>query len=533
MKIKGYVVFLSLFSISACAVSMHDLKKKEVVSPINDISLGGSFLRNAALPINGSCLKSMKQEVSSLKKSIKFTHVIDTYDMANTLNLNLKAKAGWGKFSLSAAMDYLNSIKDDNYTMSFSYQSTISGNVGLDISDYYGINALNSGGAAAYNSGEDSFIRRCGDSYIKRLTMGAVLDVNMLIRFSTQEQKQKFEASMKGKAWDIFSASAALKDEIQNSHYNATIEISAFQGGGNPTRLDGIFGADKEHHIVKCNLKNLDECSKAIDGIINYANNEFANQVKIKDGHLEAESLYPIRLSEATISSYENDFGLHINKVVPTEEIMLAREQLNTLYDESAQKALFANSVMHSAAFAYLSKNIQKVLHKELSNMNRNLSLFIEEQVMDCFFPDTQNKCESIAKKLEASLISIDYHLFDILNGAYFVNINYNWPLIFVRNESGDMDIYNTGLQIAKGPDTVTHNLKLTPASDWSYISPSGGYSNYYNGIQTRYYIGYYGVEDFVYQRVNGLGYFGVIPWNTCVNGNCSKIPTAMEIIPF
>jgi hypothetical protein len=95
--------------------------------------------------------------------------------------------------------------------------------------------------------------------------------------------------------------------------------------------------------------------------------------------------------------------------------------------------------------------------------------------------------------------------------------------------------MYTTNLTLLtlESSGTVTHNLRLTPSTDWSYISPNGGYSNYYNGSQTRYYIGYYGAEDFVYQSSNGIGYFGIIPWNTYVNGNSSKMPTAMEIIPF
>lgn len=537
MKTKT-LILLAICSTHNVAFSLpHNSTKELYQSPQSNIGLGGGFLQNAQLPLYGDCLASKSKIVKSFQKDIKLSHSIDSNQLAKVLNINLEAKSGWGKFSSSAAVDYINRIKNDDYSLSFNYQSVVYGNVALDISDYYGVNALNAGAAAAYNSSPDDFIKRCGDSYIRQMDLGAVLNVTMRIRFSTQEQKKKFEASFEGKMGDVISASANVKKEIERSHFKGTIDVIAFQAGGNPGHLDRIFGLDQEHHIVRCNLTNLDACAKAIDDVINYAQANgrwseigFSNQIQLKKGRIEADSLIPINLNEATISSYSDDFGLDIARVIPSIETFQARERLNKLYDHNSEMASFAKAVTHSAGFSHLTEKRKKELGDLTVTLQANLGVFKDGKSLDCFLPSTQHTCKNIVDDIEAALTPVDYHQFELLKGAYYVNMNYNWPLLFIRKPGGDMSIFNTDL-IDVGVET--NGLKLTPSYDYSYISLGGGYTTYSKGIQTRYYMDYYGTEDLVYQNSNGIGYIGNIPWNTCVNGTCYKAYYAMEIIPF
>jgi len=65
-------------------------------------------------------------------------------------------------------------------------------------------------------------------------------------------------------------------------------------------------------------------------------------------------------------------------------------------------------------------------------------------------------------------------------------------------------------------------------------VAPRGGYSVYCaNNIEVRYSLDYYGEEDWLQQDASGLGYYGKIPWYTCINGACSKAYNGMYVIPF
>ena len=73
----------------------------------------------------------------------------------------------------------------------------------------------------------------------------------------------------------------------------------------------------------------------------------------------------------------------------------------------------------------------------------------------------------------------------DILREAYYVNINHNWPFVFVKNDTDNMSIYSLDL---KEVQVKTDGLKLTPSRDYSYISLNGKYSiQNTNGSQINY----------------------------------------------
>jgi len=254
----------------------------------NNITLGNGYLGNAMMPMHTRCLKNMDVSIKDVQSAISLERTSDLSKVSQSLGINLKAKAGWGKFSASAAANYLREIQEDDYTISFTYQNVISGYASLNTSDYYGENALSDGGLAALKKSEDAFIARCGDQYIQGIDMGAVLNVTMRIKFASQEQKKEFEASIEGKFDDIASASAKIQNALKSSGNRSVIDLIAYQTGGQPNNLAQIFGADKEHAIIHCDMEHLDNCAKAMDDVLAYAEatgswteTGFAKQIKI------------------------------------------------------------------------------------------------------------------------------------------------------------------------------------------------------------------------------------------------------------
>jgi len=256
----------------------------------------------------------------------------------------------------------------------------------------------------------------------------------------------------------------------------------------------------------------------------------FQKSLKIVDGKMVADSLATIGLQGANIGTYNLDFGLPVSLKETTEEIKVARLELNQLYDKHSSQASFAKSVMNSTALSHLSSRAQDKLKGISRVIDSNLELFQSEHAMNCFLPGTQETCPKIVKNISTQITEADTATLNLLRGAYYFNVNYNWPTLLVRNEQGAMDVYLTDLTPA---GTVTHDLKVTPSIDYGFVSLGGGYSTYSSGVQTRYYMDNYGAEDLIYKTYNSSEYAGTIPWNTCVGGRCSKVLYNMVLIPF
>lgn len=503
----------------------------------SDISLGSGFLNNAMIPMHNRCIKNMDVSFKDVRSSISLERSDNLTKIGDILNVNLKAKAGWGKFSVKAAANYMNDIKENDYSINFTFINTIFGHASLDTSEYYGEDALSAGGVAALRKSPDAFIARCGDQYIRSVDMGAVLMATIKIKFTDQNQKKQFSANIKGKIGDVLKASGKINSELANNYAGAEIEVVALQLGGQPNYLSQIFGSNEEHAAIHCDMEHLDNCTKAMDNILDYAQANgawketgFAKQINIIDGKVQAESLSALNLSDAGIGSYNEDFGIDINLKPLTTEAGYARLKLNNLYDQHEEKANFAQSVLHSKNFSRLSSVTQEKLKKIARTLESNLNLFSTEHAMDCFLPSTQDLCPLIVEKIKQQIIEIDTSELDLLKDAYYFNINYKWPFVMVKTLDKGYVFYNLNLQPA---NTTTHNINIIPGIDFSYLVPSGGYSYYDGGKQTRYYFDYYGTEDFVYKNYLNFEYTSNVPWNTCINGVCSKYYVNVQLLPF
>lgn len=539
MYVKINKIILGL-GVAAMPLMLHAGKaseKNKSFSPENNVKLGAAYFSPSSLPMYGTCIKPMPKVVDKLNKITQFEETIDSSSIAKTLNLSLEAKAGWGKFSSGAALKYLDRIQGDSYSIGAHYQSVISGEVTIDNTEFDGVAALTDGAARTYNADPEKFLERCGDSFIASIPMGAILDVSILIRFNSELQKEHFNTAFSGKIGGIFKGSAELKKEIEKNHYSGSIEVIAYQAGGSPQYLDNIFGSDSQNAFLHCDFSNLDACTKAMDNIIEYAQakgpwveNGFAKQVNVVDGQLVADSLYPLNLEGAEIVRYEKAFHLDMPKAVSSPEIIQARETIEDLYDKNISRQGFISALLKSNAFKYLGLAIKNDIKLQARSIQKNMEAFRSRKVMSCYFPSEQDNCPEVLESLKTSLIPVSTQKFDLLEGAYFFNIDSRWPTIFVRLNGNSMQMYSVDLV----PVTANmHSLNLIPSSDLSYIAPCGGYSYTTDGRYVRYYLDWYGKEDFVHRAPGGTSYLSTIPWYTCVNNRCFSDPHTIEIIPF
>lgn len=542
MKYKSYAALflystMSINTTNATPSQTIQIKNFNLLSSNSDIKLGSGYFSNGLYPLHNQCLQDMPITATNFQSKIALSYSTDLNQLSKNLNVNINAETGWGKYTSDAATDYIKSIQDDDYSINFNYQNTITMDTSLNTNNYYGESALNQSGTAAYKSSTTSFMTRCGDEYIQTLKMGAVLNVTLQIHFESQLQKKNFETTIKGKLGNIFNASSKISAAIEEKGIHGTIDVLAFQTGGQPSNLSQIFGADNNHHITSCNLAQLEQCTKAIDDIIAYAQasgewveSGFAKQIQIVNGTLVAESLSPVAIADATLGSYERDFGLSVQSDSSTQEILNARKKLNTLYDTMYSNLQFAESVTQSTAFKYLTNTAQHQIKTLIKTTKENLAFFNSGKAINCFIPGTQNLCPKIVETIEQNMSPIDFSPLDLLRGAYYVNIGRFWPFIFINNDGGSMEMYDVNLVPTQQP---THNLAIIPKADYSYIGFRGGYSDYSAGKHIQYEMSYYGQESLIYYNRISNSYSGNPAWRTCINNKCFKNNYAMEVIPF
>jgi hypothetical protein len=506
----------------------------------NRTLIGSGYLANARYPMQ-HCLKDSDVILSNMQAELSIQQTTNMDDLSKQLDVDMSSSIGWGKFSASAAAKYIRALQNNTHALHFTYLNTISTDAEFNFGELYGEDALNPTGLALFRQGVDEFIATCGDTYVDKTRLGATLAVTLQVNFKTQLQKSQFEASFKGKIDNLSETYISLNRALQESGSSASIEILAFQMGGQPMYLNSVLGANKDgHHVVHCTTSQNDHCINILDDITAYAQASgawektgFTKQIQLDETTLRAESLHPIESSYARLSSYRN-FGIPIPKKTISSEAIDARKKLNDLYDQNEENLSFSEAILHAAPFQMLEHSTQLELKKISSMLKADTNTIQSPEAIECFLPETQESCPHIVGNIEKRLHTPDVTKLNKLRGAYYVNINERWPLLFIKevnHTTSGMKIYSTDINRGGAP---THDLNLIFNPNLRIVAPRGGYSVYdANNKQIRYYLDYYGEEDWLRQDASGLGYYGKIPWNTCINGICSKTYNSMYVVPF
>lgn len=168
----------------------------------------------------------------------------------------------------------------------------------------------------------------CGDQFVIQTSMGASLYVALTINFQTFVDKSKFQAHIGASMASIFNASASLQNVINHNATQGSLEVHAYQIGGEPEKLAGIFSNNqKDYYVTSCNFNNISKCQNAINVVISYAQNDFSQQVDFYNNKI-LENAIPLSYS---YQSYEQ-LGLVPPLQPLPEDILAACKTLGNLY---------------------------------------------------------------------------------------------------------------------------------------------------------------------------------------------------------
>lgn len=380
--------------------------------------LGGGFSTDMQSALGISCLKDGVIKYGDGGKAvIEIGDQKSFAELEADLEVNVDSVISIGQFSLDAAAIYARHVKEDAYSEGFYYFENIILPTKIFLPAGFGVKALNDFGQMAYQAGSDQFRYSCGDEFVQQEPIGAKFITSLKLNFASANDKTTFDVNVKGKIGDIFSASAAIQQAINQYHISGTMEVSAYQEGGDPTHLANIFSRCGDHYCVAtCSLSKLDDCKGVIDGVIKYAQTDLIHQVDFKDGKVIGNP-QPLGYSHM---SY-NQIGLSVGDSQVTPEITAARHMLGELFKTTSKNAVFIDHLLESKYATYFDADAHKALQNGVAALHNNLSILNDAHsgAIACYLhPD---KCVAIAKTINQSLQPFDEKVMQPFNNGYYL----------------------------------------------------------------------------------------------------------------
>lgn len=249
--------------------------------------LGYGYDRRTGLAMATNCLSNYNDsnaiEYSNPTGTINFTTAMSETELDSYLNVSGSGDFGIEFFSASASAKYAKSNRNTRSSLSFNYYQTFTLDANYKLPGVGNDKALSPEAKDLLSKGNDVFTATCGNTYVNHAKMGALLLVSARIEFASSAQKDTFEASAGTKIAGLISVEGSFSKEENASTKDARLIISAIQLGGDPTKLANIFGAPGPdgYYILTCASGATGDCSKAINKIIEYAQNDFQKSIDL------------------------------------------------------------------------------------------------------------------------------------------------------------------------------------------------------------------------------------------------------------
>lgn len=370
------------------------------------LRLGDGYFTYDRLSAGETALLSrdgLKTIYGDLQNNINLSQTVDRDELSKDLNVDISASGGWGMFSASASANYMHHTENTDYTENFTYSERYYATAMLDISPLHAdTTGFTPAAADDYNKeGVKAFTNRYGDTFIQQLPMGGFLVVNMQLHFTSALDKTNFDAAVGGGFGSIFSASASIQSAVTKSNSHGSIEVSAYQLGGDATKLANIFAKKAEggYYITTCSLDNLKDCQGTIDGIIAYAQNDFSQQIKPNpDSGAPVGNL--VVVGQPLLTTYSSKFN---TDPAPTLEpsVVTARLQLANMYNMMKKNKTFFDHFVASPLAEYFTIDGNKTIRGLQSALTYNASLYDQFGAIHCWSPGEESECLGIMANIK------------------------------------------------------------------------------------------------------------------------------------
>jgi hypothetical protein len=423
----------------------------ETIIPKPDYSiptafLGSGYSSDRLMPVKGTCLKDGEIYYGGGSKStVEMSNSVEFEEITNELNNYEADNFNIGIYSTSISTDYAKYIKSTDYSLSFYFLEKVDLPSQIFQPSGYGIDALRKFGKDVYNIGLDLFREKCGDKFHQEATLGGRLFATLKLQFHSVFDKAVFTQYSSSSFLGIEVASETIQKIAVQYGLTGTLELSAMQIGGKVGHLAKIFQSPEVgYYISKCSMQDISSCNAIISRIVNYAANDFADQMDvIANGTVIGGSPLKYILSDYT------DLGLNATSSIVTDEILEARGNLTQIYQDNnaayAQTEHFLNLpnidhiIWRGHATYWQNSEVDPVIMGNIKSNNdhsdHNLNLIMNpdpsQAAIGCYFYPT--KCLDIYKNIITNLKPLEPDVLAPLQHAYL----YFAPVMQSRGVNG------------------------------------------------------------------------------------------------
>lgn len=383
---RGNPMIKKLLAVAAIAVSTPALSQ-------NNLLLGQGYDNERYLGLS-SCVKNSFSE-SPIRESELFLENSMSYEYLKLI-FDIKSYTSSDKGVLTGEKNFNASIINDKYSHTFIYGSkyvdktrTLTSSSSNNFTDF---------GNYMLSQDLDDFRAACGNRFVNTETLGGGLFFTVKLQFKDSEEKAKFTAKL---GTDISAAklSSDLSIEFEQNNIEGSVIIRAHQKGGDFTQLSKIINGqtpDGENAITSCSFKDIKECRNALNGLINYAKDEFPKQFT-PGGNLFS----PIKQN---FLSYDAIGGPSITSSLITGSIRDRRDELSEKLEHNIRikDRIDMLLLLESTAQDTVKTN---ALYDVLADVESNIYSLVDYYSRCLSFP---NECISYSSNYKQSIVEID-----------------------------------------------------------------------------------------------------------------------------
>jgi hypothetical protein len=264
--------------------------------------------------------------------------------------------------------------------------------------------ALTPEAATLEENSPTKFRTMCGNEFVEQINAGATLGVRLTLSFNSHTDQERFSSDMKADL-GLANISAAIQQAAANSNVHVTMTLSALQLGGQPEKLNDLFGkpdSSGNYPFLQCETsgqQGSNACNLMISNIIAYAQT-MQNQLTNTDGSLNLERLY---YSNPTLTPYAN-LGITMQGAPdPSPEILQAMQQLTAQYDKAVYDYNFASHYLNvlSGKLDSPTKRDLADAAQRLHNQIANVYLQSAYNLVDCYRGYVSTQCLTIRDNVQ------------------------------------------------------------------------------------------------------------------------------------
>lgn len=372
-------------------------------------ALGEGWSSDNDAPV-GQCLLGTMDYVGTPSASLSLDVLYRYEDVLNQLNFSVDGSFTCAGFQAKAATNYSHMLEDTAYTQTFIYRATIflKNRHFVPPVDKLPLTWI----GQQYAQDPVAFRANCGDKFIYEQQIGGVLYVAVKFKFRTAQEKLDFDASIEFAVGSLAKLSENLYKAASSIRKNGNVSVTAFQIGGDPTKLGEILNAKSGSSVVSvlnCSLNNLNACHEAIDQILKYAtestSGDFPAQFKTDD----PQSLVGPGVIKNILQNMTTVVPVKIGPSLVTQAIVDARAKLSKDYQIALTQTNEVNGLL--ASHVPLSWDYTQKLNTLKTNVSNNNAI-LRHAGQACYMGDL-SQCLSQKALAEHKLLPINISPFE------------------------------------------------------------------------------------------------------------------------